>query len=142
MRPVPAAINLNHPSNEMEEKLCQNEKDDSSGSSEEQIKEIKKPKKEKVLVSLAKNLPYIVYCLSQVVFLTGFLTTQLFIVPFAEQEVSIFCIKSRVCFSALSFVLCNCFVLLCGRFFLCSISSSTVSVCVLITVCSTLKADG
>ena len=44
-------------------------------------------KEEKVYVLLATNLPYIVYCLSQMIFLAGFLTGQLYIVPFAQKEV-------------------------------------------------------
>ena len=38
-------------------------------------------------LTLVKNLPYIVYCLSQVIFLAGFMTSQLYIVPFAEKQV-------------------------------------------------------
>jgi len=39
--------------------------------------------------SLFSNPAYIVYCVSQVIFLAGFIVNQLYIVPFAEVEVSI-----------------------------------------------------
>lgn len=37
---------------------------------------------------LFKSIPYLIYCLSQMVFMAGFLTSQLYIVPFAQREVS------------------------------------------------------
>ena len=90
MRPPPNPVSEKIDiSNKTTENLCEDVEDDISSTCKELIKEkTEKPKKEKTLASLAKNLPFIVYCLSQVVFLAGFLTSQLYIVPFAEREVS------------------------------------------------------
>ena len=90
MRPSPNPVSEKIDiSNETQENLSEDGEDDTPSTSKELIKEkTEQPKKEKTLASLLQNLPFIVYCLSQVVFLAGFLTSQLYIVPFAEREVS------------------------------------------------------
>ena len=89
MRPLPSAntkvIALKNRSND----LLQNENNFSTGEDQIEISDNEEIKKENALFSLAKSLPYIVYCASQMVFLAGFLTSQLYIVPYAVQEVSV-----------------------------------------------------
>ncbi|XP_078489765.1 monocarboxylate transporter 2-like [Ciona intestinalis] len=51
------------------------------------------------LGNLLKNKPFLVYCISQLVFLAGFLTSQLYIVPYAEIEVKIPSVKASLLMS-------------------------------------------
>ena len=44
----------------------------------------------KPVVVLFKSVPFFIFCLSQMVFMAGFLTSQLYIIPFAEREVCYF----------------------------------------------------
>ncbi|CAK8674238.1 monocarboxylate transporter 2-like [Clavelina lepadiformis] len=52
--------------------------------------------------SLFRHKAFIVYCLSQVVFVAGFLVGQLYIVPFAEQELGISKLKAPLVVSIMA----------------------------------------
>uniref|UniRef100_F7A8F2 Major facilitator superfamily (MFS) profile domain-containing protein n=1 Tax=Ciona intestinalis TaxID=7719 RepID=F7A8F2_CIOIN len=66
-------------------------------------KEPKPATEMRVIEELSRNLlkkkPFLVYCISQLVFLAGFLTSQLYIVPYAEIEVQIPSVKASLLMS-------------------------------------------
>ena len=90
MRPPPSQASSSSSKKTKEQPMTSEESDPLTGEQTETDEENKQleTEKENSLLNLAKNLPFVVYCLSQMVFIAGFLTGQLYIVPFAQREVS------------------------------------------------------